>query len=89
MFFSDLTNPVIGNLSQAVQNEGSLAVYKCLVEGTLPVNLHWEKSNKVVANGPILLFDKITRNDESMYTCVVENPFGKKSASFHLSVACK
>ena len=89
IFYSDLTNPVIGNLSHAVQSEGSTATYTCFVEGTLPINLHWEKNNRIVATGAILHFSNITRNDESEYTCIVENSFGKKSTSFDLSVACK
>lgn len=80
---------MIGNLSQAVQNEGSSAVYECLVEGTLPIKLHWEKNNNIVASGAILHFNNITRYDDNIYTCNVENPYGRKSANFHLSVACK
>lgn len=88
-FFSDLTDPAISNSSHSVQNESSSAIFECLVTGTLPIQIHWEKEGEIVATGSFLKFQNISKNNESTYACVVGNQAGKKTVDFSLSVACK
>lgn len=50
---------------------------------------HYEQTASVVADGPVLYFNHVSRHDSGAYTCVAQNAEGSATATLTLNILCK